>query len=95
MPEDFAAIRATVHGRVQGVGFREFVEVRARRLSLVGRVRNLDDGRSVEIVAEGARDALAELLRELHEGPRMSLVDRVEVEWVAPTERYTDFRTAF
>jgi len=48
-----ASLHATVRGRVQGVGFREFVLTRARALGLTGAARNLLDGRSVEVVAEG------------------------------------------
>ena len=86
-----AALRAVVRGRVQGVGFRQFVEWRARRLGLTGWVRNLPDGASVEVAAEGPRTALEELLRALREGPRLSRVDAVEAEWGAPTGRYRGF----
>jgi acylphosphatase len=80
---------------VQGVGFRDFVETRARSLRLAGYVRNLEDGRSVEVVAEGPREALEQLIEYLHEGPRMSLVNAVEVEWREPAGRYGGFGTAF
>lgn len=90
-----AAIRAVVRGRVQGVGFRDYVETRARMLRLTGYVRNMEDHRSVEVVAEGPRESLAQLIRHLHEGPRMSRVDRVDVEWGEPAGGFTDFRTVF
>jgi acylphosphatase len=90
-----SAIRAVVQGRVQGVGFRDYVETHARMLRLKGYVRNLEDHRSVEVLAEGPRDALARLVRRLHEGPRMSRVDRVDVEWGEPSGEFTDFRTTF
>jgi acylphosphatase len=95
MPDDPAAIHAVVRGRVQGIGFRDYVETRARFLRLAGYVRNLPDGRSVEVIAEGPRDALEQLIEHLREGPAMSRVDAVEVEWVAPTGEYKDFGTAF
>jgi acylphosphatase len=71
------ATRWVLFGRVQGVGFRWFVSRRAARLGLVGWARNLADG-SVEIVASGPSVALAELDRDLRDGPRLSRVDHVE-----------------
>jgi acylphosphatase len=95
MPADLAAIRAVVKGRVQGVGFRDYVEIRARSLRLAGYVRNLPDGRAVEVIAEGPREALEQLIDHLREGPGMSRIDAVDVEWRAPTADYRDFGTAF
>jgi acylphosphatase len=95
MPPDPTAIRAVVRGRVQGVGFRDYVETRARFLRLAGYVRNLPDGRSVEVIAEGPREALEQLIEHLREGPRMSRIDGVDVEWRALTGEYRDFGTAF
>jgi Acylphosphatases len=95
MPLDPAAIRAVVRGRVQGVGFRDYVETRGRFLRLAGYVRNLPDGRSVEVIAEGPREALGQLIERLREGPGMCRIDTVDVEWRAPTGEYRDFGTAF
>jgi acylphosphatase len=95
MTEGPAAIRAVVRGRVQGVGFRDHVEYRARLLCLTGYVRNLEGHRSVEVIAEGPREKLEQLIEHLHDGPRMSRVDAVDIEWRAPTGAYADFRTAF
>ncbi len=64
-------------GRVQGVGFRFFVERHANELGLRGYTRNLDDGR-VEVYAAGSREAVAELARMLHQGPRFSDVRGLE-----------------
>ena len=65
-------LEAVVSGRVQGVGFREFVRHEASTRGIAGYVRNSDDGRDVELVAEGEDGALDELLRALHEGPRFA-----------------------
>ena len=64
------AVRTTifVQGRVQGVGFRWWVRARALELGIVGHARNLADGR-VEVVAEGAADAVARLVELLREEP--------------------------
>jgi acylphosphatase len=68
--------RYLVSGRVQGVGFRWFVEREAATLGLTGWVRNREDGR-VEVMATGTREQLAALYRSLHEGPRAARVDEV------------------
>jgi acylphosphatase len=65
-----ASLRVVVRGRVQGVGYRDFVYMRAHFLGLRGYVRNLPDMRSVEVVAEGERDSLEQLLDYLREGLR-------------------------
>lgn len=88
-----ASLRAIVRGRVQGVNFRSFVATRARFLGLVGYARNLADGRAVEVVAEGPREALEQLLEYLREGPRSSRVGSVELEWGEATGSFRDFGT--
>jgi acylphosphatase len=93
--EAIVALRAVVRGRVQGVNFRDFVCTRARFLRLNGYVRNLADGRSVEVVAEGERTDLEQLLEYLHEGPGTALVHGVDVEWGEASGRYQDFGIAF
>ena len=75
------SLLATVRGRVQGVGFRDFVCTRARFLRLAGYVRNGADGRSVEVAAEGPRQSLEQLLDYLRDGPRSARVDKVDVGW--------------
>ncbi len=69
-----------VRGRVQMVGFRQFVVERARALGLSGWVRNGEDGATVEVVAEGPDEALSRLEELLHEGPRLAHVDSVLAE---------------
>ncbi len=78
-----------VKGRVQGVGFRFFVERAARELGLRGYVRTLADGR-VEVYASGDELALGQLRKSLEEGPRASRVESVE-EQDAPWQQYKTF----
>jgi acylphosphatase len=78
------AVRAIVLGRVQGVGFRFFVRDEAQRLGLSGWVRNLPDDRSVELVAEGDRASVEELLKAAGRGPSGAHVERVEHTWIEP-----------
>ena len=85
------ARRFLVRGRVQGVGFRWFVEREAHILGIAGWVRNNHDG-SVEVRAQGSRDQLSGLHSRLREGPRAARVDAVEVEDEKPTTGLSSFR---
>ena len=70
---------AYVTGRVQGVGFRNFVQREARRLAVRGYAMNLDDGR-VEVLAMSLDpEALEELMGLVARGPRWAEVRHVEV----------------
>lgn len=83
------AKRWLITGRVQGVGFRYFVQERAAALNLKGWARNLDEGR-VEVYAVGTPDELNQLAAALHTGPRMAQVRSVE-ESDAPVESLSTF----
>jgi acylphosphatase len=85
------ARRFVVRGRVQGVGFRWFVEREAHMLGIAGWVRNNHDG-GVEILAQGTRDQLAGLHSRLREGPRAARVDAVDVSDAQPTAGLGSFR---
>ena len=74
-----------VKGRVQGVGFRWFVNQQAALLELRGWVRNTEAGH-VEVLASGAEEDLAELRRVLAKGSRGSRVDAVEERDLAESE---------
>lgn len=84
-------LQATVRGRVQGVGFRFFVARAGRRLGLKGHVRNLPDGRRVEVIAEGPRPALDALVQELQAGPSLATVESVTVTWRSPAGQLSAF----
>jgi acylphosphatase len=71
--------RALIRGRVQGVGYRAWVEHRARRLGLQGWVRNRRDG-SVEAVFEGAEDVVTSMVASCRRGPSSAWVDDVAEE---------------
>lgn len=80
-----------ITGRVQGVGFRNFTQMRARQLGLTGWVRNESDG-SVRLEAEGPRGALEELLEAIQEGPRMAFVEDIDAEWSGGEDEFDVFR---
>ncbi len=88
---EHSAFFATVYGRVQGVNFRAFVQRCARALAISGYVKNMPDGRSVEVQAEGEKDKLDRLIELLHSGPEGARVDRVEVAWKEPENKFTGF----
>jgi len=79
MSKASAAVRATVRGRVQAVGFREATVAEARRRGVFGWVRNGDDG-TVLVHAEGPEGAVDELVEFLREGPPAARVEAVETE---------------
>jgi acylphosphatase len=83
--------RYLVSGRVQGVGFRWFVEREARLIGVVGWVRNCHDG-AVEVLASGGAVQLDALFDKLKEGPRAARIDDVEVEDAAPFSGYKTFQ---
>ena len=84
------AKRITVYGRVQGVGFRYFVEHVATRLGLTGNVRNCPDS-TVEIVAEGSAKAIADLIEQVKQGPRLARVERVVAADIPAEGAYGSF----
>jgi DNA ligase D-like protein (predicted 3'-phosphoesterase) len=77
--DDRRAIRASIEGDVQGVGFRETTRRRARELGALGWVRNEADG-TVAVHAEGEREAVDALLAFVEEGPRGAHVKNVSIE---------------
>jgi acylphosphatase len=85
------ARRYLVRGRVQGVGFRWFVEREAHLLGVAGWVRNNADG-AVEVLAQGTRDQLSALLARLQQGPRAARVDRVDESEANLTQGMKTFR---
>ncbi|HSJ17789.1 MAG TPA: acylphosphatase [Solirubrobacterales bacterium] len=82
--------RVVVHGRVQGVFFRDTTRRRAIELGVAGWVRNNPDG-TVEAAFEGGDDHVERMVRFAHEGPHGALVERVEVV-EEPPEGMTGFR---
>ena len=93
MVSNSSARRFIVHGRVQGVGFRYFVERAATDLGLTGYVKNRADG-SVEVHAAGTPDKLDKLRDLLADGPRWSRVERVD-ESEAESETPSDDAQGF
>lgn len=78
--EEILGVHVVVRGTVQGVGFRAFVEQQATQNGLHGWVCNKPDG-TVELETEGPKPALEAFLRVLQEGPPLSHVTQIMVDW--------------
>ncbi|MBL6965370.1 MAG: acylphosphatase [Anaerolineales bacterium] len=89
--KNLARLHARIDGRVQGVGFRYFVQKNAVNLELLGWVRNRWDG-SVEVLVEAPQDALEKLLKALQRGPRAGTTSDVKYEWLTATGEFQSFR---
>ncbi len=83
-------IHAIVHGRVQGVGFRDATQHRAAEIGVTGWVRNQPDN-TVEVVAEGSKANLERFIAYLWRGPNSARVLRVEYDWHTATGHYSGF----
>lgn len=88
------ARRFIVRGRVQGVGFRYFAVQAAERTGVSGTVRNLPDG-TVEAIAQGTDQQIAEFKAYLESGPAYSSVDEVQELDVMTTGRHNGFRVVY
>ena len=86
--------RVIVEGRVQGVGFRFFVRDTAVRLGLTGTVRNLPDGRRVEVHMQGASSNVASCIAAIRRGLPGSLVTSIQVADEPIAERQAGFQIA-
>jgi len=71
--------RLTITGRVQGVGYRDWVMTTARRLGLTGWVRNRHDG-AVEALIVGDETAVGQMIEACQRGPSMARVEAVDVD---------------
>ncbi len=92
MPKKRANIK--ISGEVQGVTFRWFIERTARNLGLTGWVKNHEDG-SVEVVAEGEKEKLDQLIKACGRGPSWAQVADLESNWQRYKGEFEDFKIIF
>lgn len=92
--EKLKAVRVSVEGRVQGVGFRYSARQEALRRRLKGWVRNEDDG-TVSIHAEGPEAAVDAFLAWLEKGPPGALVTAIRLRPLPPGSSYRGFTVEF
>jgi acylphosphatase len=88
---ELAYVEVTVYGHVKGVYYRAFTSRLAKSLGLRGYVRNVPQTNTVEISAEGPKEKLEELVRQLEVGPPESLVEHMDVKWSAFTGQFSIF----
>jgi acylphosphatase len=89
-PSDPLRIHIWVTGRVQGVGFRAFVQQSGMLFNLTGWVRNVGY-ESVETVAEGPREKLEMFAEAIKTGPRAGRVDEARIEWETASGEFKNF----
>jgi acylphosphatase len=87
-------VHLMVTGRVQGVGFRAYVQHTAHKLGLAGWVRNVGINR-VETVAEGHPDVLMNFIEAVRSGPRSGRVDDLRLNWEDKLENFAKFEIRF
>ena len=87
-------VQGTIHGRVQGVGFRYFAQQVAAELGVTGWVKNSYDG-SVEFLAQGNAEEIEAFLRNLSRGPASASVQDMRVRESSITREYTSFNVRF
>ena len=94
---DTVRLNVRVHGRVQGIGYRDFCTRTAHALSrpaaprVTGYAKNLGTGTEVEVVAEGNRDQLDQLLEQLRLGPAGAHIVKVDASFSAATREFDGF----
>jgi len=85
-----ANLTIIISGKVQGVFFRTGVQNEAKKLGLTGYAANLENG-AVEVVAEGEKEKLEELLMWCWHGPKGAMVADLEFSWGETTEGFDEF----
>ena len=88
---DLFSVQVMVYGHVQGVFFRDFTLQRAGKLGVVGYVRNLHGGKTLEVQAEGERTKLEELIEYLKTGPPGARVEKTDITWSDYSGNYSCF----
>jgi len=94
MIENIKTYRVVLFGRVQGVGFRYFVESIASKYNISGYVRNIFD-RKVEVVCQGEEEDLKQFIDEIKKGPAFSAVTDIKIEEIKDSKKYSIFDIKF
>ncbi len=94
MTENIKTYRAVLSGRVQGVGFRFYVESAAERYNIKGYVKNTIEGR-VETVCQGREKDLKIFMDKIKNGPSLSYVNEVKIEEINDSREYSIFEIKY
>jgi len=87
----FSEIHCIVKGKVQRVGYRDFIERYAREQGLYGWIKNNEDG-SVTVVIQGTPDELKACIEVVNQGSSLAYVDSLAVDWRTPEKQFDEFR---
>lgn len=87
----FSEIYCRIIGKVQGVGYRDFVERYATEHKLYGWIKNTPEGR-VELVIQGTPDELRACIEVLNQGSSLALVESMSIEWRTPVKLFDEFK---
>lgn len=87
-------VHLVISGDVVGVGFRSWSRGFAQNLGLTGWVKNREDD-TVELVAEGSKDALEKLVNACQKGPDVAWVSRVDADWQKATGEFVTFTVVY
>ena len=90
----FTEVHCKVSGKVQRVGYRDFVDRSAKEHNLKGWVRNNADG-TVEVLVQGIPDALKAFTEELNEGSVLARVESVATDWRTPKKLFDQFEVLY
>lgn len=94
MIENIKTYKVLLFGRVQGVGFRYFVESIAGKYDISGYVKNTFD-RKVEVVCQGEEEDLKQFVDEVKKGPAFSVITDVKIEEIKDSKKYSIFDIKF
>lgn len=87
-------VKIKIYGRVQMVMFRDATQRQAKKLGLVGKVKNESDG-TVQVIAEGEEKGLKGLVNWCYNGPMLARVDKIDVEWGKATGQFNKFEIRY
>jgi acylphosphatase len=87
-------VHLIISGDVQGVGYRSWVLNEAKKRQLTGWVKNREDD-AVELVAEGSKSDLENLIKACHKGPDVAWVEHVDVTWESATNEFVGFEVLY
>ena len=87
-------VRVLVSGKVQGVFLRHNIKEQAKMLRLKGWVKNLPDGK-VEAVVEGEKEIIETIIKWVRQGPFLSRVDSIKVDWQEARGEFDDFQILY
>ena len=83
-------LQIVVSGKVQGVGYRYFAQMKAVQFGITGWVKNRSDG-AVEMVTTGTKENLDLFIEEISRGNPFSTVDQIEINEISIAEKYQSF----